>query len=303
MDIEKLFDRLTFHIPNDMILRNEIMKNHTSFKIGGPADILLFASDIQQIRTAVSECRDLGVPYYVIGNGSNLLIRDNGFRGLIIKVCDCFNKFSINNTKIWAQAGASLSMVAKAAIDAELSGLEFAVEIPGTIGGAAAMNAGAYTGEMKDVIQSVLILDAEGNVSKLNSEEIGFSYRNSLIQERGLIILEAFMELTRGDKIASKALSDEYTALRQKKQPFSFPSAGSVFKRPPGNYAGRLVDEAGLRGFRVGDAQISDLHCGFIINLGNASAKDVISLIKIVEGKVKEKTGIDMILEIKIIGE
>lgn len=303
MSIETLFERLTCCIPNEIILKNEPMKKHTSFQIGGPADLMLLASGVRCIRAAIFECCSMGIPYYVIGNGSNLLVRDKGFRGLIIKISDCFHKITVNDNKVWAQAGALISTVSKATIDAGLSGLEFAVGIPGTIGGAIAMNAGAYAGEMKDVVQSILVLNKDGEEFELTNEALGFSYRNSSIQEKGLIMLEACLELTHGDRKEINALVDEYTTLRQLKQPLSFPSAGSVFKRPPGYFAGKLIDEAGLRGFKIGDAQVSDLHCGFIINLGNATANQIIALTEIVKDTVKKKTGIDLFLEIKIIGE
>jgi len=303
MNIEKLFDRINFRIPNELILKNEPMKKHTSFQIGGPADLMLLASDAQHIRTAVLECLNMDIPYYIIGNGSNLLVRDKGFRGLIIKISERFSKISINDNKVWAQAGALISTVSKSTIDAGLSGMEFAVGIPGTIGGAITMNAGAYTGEMKDVVQSVLVLNKDGEQFELTKETLDFSYRNSRIQEKDLIMLEAFMELTHGNRKVINTLADEYTSLRQLKQPLSFPSAGSVFKRPADNFAGKLIDEAGLRGLKIGDAQVSDLHCGFIINLGNATANDIIALTEIVKATVKKKTGIDLSLEIKVIGE
>lgn len=303
MSIETLFERLTCCIPNEIILKNEPMKKHTSFQIGGPADLMLLASGVRCIRAAIFECCSMGIPYYVIGNGSNLLVRDKGFRGLIIKISDCFHKITVNDNKVWAQAGALISTVSKATIDAGLSGLEFAVGIPGTIGGAIAMNAGAYAGEMKDVVQSILVLNKDGEEFELTNEALDFSYRNSSIQEKGLIMLEACLELTHGDRKEINALVDEYTTLRQLKQPLLFPSAGSVFKRPPGYFAGKLIDEAGLRGFKIGDAQVSDLHCGFIINLGNATANQIIALTEIVKDTVKKKTGIDLFLEIKIIGE
>jgi len=303
MNIEKLFDRINFRIPNELILKNEPMKKHTSFQIGGPADLMLLASDAQHIRTAIFECLNMDIPYYIIGNGSNLLVRDKGFRGLIIKISECFSKISINDNKVWAQAGALISTVSKSTIDAGLSGMEFAVGIPGTIGGAITMNAGAYTGEMKDVVQSVLVLNKDGEEFELTNKTLDFSYRNSRIQEKDLIMLEAFMELTHGNRKVINTLADEYTSLRQLKQPLSFPSAGSVFKRPADNFAGKLIDEAGLRGLKIGDAQVSDLHCGFIINLGNATANDIIALTEIVKATVKKKTGIDLSLEIKVIGE
>jgi len=303
MNIDKLYERLRITIPEKLILRNEPMKKHTSFRIGGPVDLMLLASNAQQIRAAVFECQSMGIPYCVVGNGSNLLVYDNGFRGLIIKISDCFSEIRIIDNKICAQAGALLSIVSKAAMDAALSGLEFAAGIPGTIGGAIAMNAGAFTGEMKDVVQSVFALNEDGEEFTLTNEALGFSYRNSNIQRKDMIILEADIKLTHGDKKKISNLMAEYSMLRRSKQPLSFPSAGSVFKRPINNYASKLIDESGLRGYKVGDAQISDLHCGFIINLGNAKANDVIALIEIVKARVKEKTGIDLFLEIKLIGE
>jgi len=303
MDIDKLFIQLAHRVPQKLILKDEPMKNHTSFRIGGPADLLLLPSEVQHIRTALEECRDLGIPFYVMGNGSNLLVSDRGFRGLIIKISDSYSKVNIHDNIIWAQAGALISTISKEAIDAGLSGLEFAVGIPGTLGGATAMNAGAYTREMKEVIQSVLVLTSNGEEFRLTNSELEFSYRNSLIQEQGLIMLEASMVLTFGEKKAISELANDYTCLRQRNQPLSFPSAGSIFKRPPDNFAGKLIYEAGLRGLKVGDARISEQHCGFIINSANATANDVIALIDIVRNEVKKKTGIELLLEVKIIGE
>jgi len=303
MDIEKLYNRLTRYIPNDLILKNESMKKHTSFRIGGPADILLHPSDSDHIRIAIMACKELDIPFFIMGNGTNLLVKDNGFRGLIVKISQLFSKHNIKDNEIWAQSGALLSTISKASIEAELSGLEFAVGIPGTVGGAVAMNAGSYTGEMENVIKSVLVLDNDGNQINIEKSDLSFAYRSSRIQNEKLIVLEAILALQYGNKATSKALVEEYTRLRQQKQPLSLPSAGSVFKRPPGFYAGKLIDETGLRGYRIGDAQISDLHCGFIVNIGDASASDVLSLIDFVRDAVRNKTGIELLLEIKVIGE
>lgn len=303
MEIDNLYEQLSKHIPISCILKNEPMKKHTSFRIGGPADLLIKVSNVNQVRVAIFECEKLGVPYYVFGNGSNLLVQDKGFRGLLIKVSENFSKIEINKNVVRAQAGALLSVAAKASMDAGLSGLEFAAGIPGTIGGAIAMNAGAYSSEMKHVVISALVLNKKGEEILLTNEALSFSYRSSIIQREELVVLEASMELKFGDPEKIKSMAEEYANLRKTKQPLYLPNAGSIFKRPPGNYAGKLIDEAGLRGLTVGDAQVSDLHCGFIVNIGNATANDVITLISLVKNRVKENSGVDLLLEVKVIGE
>ena len=279
------------------------MKKHTSFRIGGPADIMVLPTDPQEIRYVIQLCKELSIPFYVMGNGSNLLVRDKGIRGLVMKIASNFSDIKIEGTKVTAQAGVLLSVLSKKTAQHSLKGLEFASGIPGTLGGAVAMNAGAYGGEMKDVVTSVWAMDYSGNDRRLDYDDLKFGYRTSAIQQDKLIVIEVDMQLEEGDKQESMELIAELTRRRREKQPLSYPSAGSTFKRPVGYYAGKLIQDAGLKGLRVGDAQVSDLHAGFIINLGNATAKDVLELIQIVKEKVKSEFNVDMQPEIKIIGE
>lgn len=303
MDISRVYEKLIDKIPDKRVLLNESMKKHTSFRIGGPADIMVLPVDPQEIRYTVQLCRELSIPLYVMGNGSNLLVRDKGIRGVVLKIADNFSDIKIDGTKVTARAGVLLSVLSKRVVQNSLKGLEFASGIPGTLGGAVAMNAGAYGGEMKDVVRSVWAMDYSGNDRHLEYDELKFGYRTSAIQQDKLIVIEADMQLEKGDMQESMNLIAELTRRRREKQPLSYPSAGSTFKRPVGYYAGKLIQDAGLKGLRVGDAQISDLHAGFIINLGNATAKDVIELIEIVKQKIKSEFNVEMQPEVKIIGE
>ncbi len=303
MDISRVYQRLIDRIPSERVLVNESMKKHTSFRIGGPADIMVLPTDPQEIRYVIQLCKELSIPFYVMGNGSNLLVRDKGIRGLVMKIASNFSDIKIEGTKVTAQAGVLLSVLSKKTVQHSLKGLEFASGIPGTLGGAVAMNAGAYGGEMKDVVTSVWAMDYSGNDRRLDYDDLKFGYRTSAIQQDKLIVIEVDMQLEEGDKQESMELIAELTRRRREKQPLSYPSAGSTFKRPVGYYAGKLIQDAGLKGLRVGDAQVSDLHAGFIINLGNATAKDVLELIQIVKEKVKSEFNVDMQPEIKIIGE
>jgi len=303
MEISSIYKELIDKIPDDRVLINESMKNHTSFKIGGPADIMVLPYNVDEIRYVIKLCRDLSVPFFVMGNGTNLLVLDKGIRGVVIKIAGNFSNIGINGLKVTAQAGVLLSVLSKRTAQNSLKGLEFASGIPGTLGGAVAMNAGAYGGEMKDVVKAVWAIDYSGNDWHLKYDDLKFGYRTSVIQEKKLIVLQVDMELEKGNINESMALIAELTRRRKEKQPLAYPSAGSAFKRPVGYYAGKLIQDAGLKGLRVGDAQISELHAGFIINLGNATAKDVLQLIEIVKEKIKSKFNVEMCPEIKIIGE
>ena len=305
MNLEKAYKALSEYFQPDQLLQNESMKKHTSFRIGGPADLMIIPSEIEQIRLAYKVLRDNNVPVMVMGNGTNLLVRDKGIRGAVIKIANRFNRAEVKGETILAQAGILLSALSNLALKHSLKGLEFASGIPGTLGGAVTMNAGAYGGEMKDVIEwvSVMDLDENGRIITLGRNELGLGYRTSIIQVSNMIVLEVFMQLEKGRYEESKALIQELTKRRQEKQPLSYPSAGSAFKRPVGYYAGKLIQDAGLKGMRVGDAQISEKHSGFIINLGNATACDVIQLIEKAKTRVKEHTGVELIPEVRIIGE
>lgn len=285
------------------VLTEEPMKKHTTFRLGGPADYFLCPRDAGQVAGILHICREEGLPWFVLGNGSNLLVSDAGYRGVVIQIYKNMNQVWIDGEKITAQAGALLSAVSKKAMEAGLSGIEFASGIPGTLGGAAVMNAGAYGGEMKDVLETVKILTPEGEVRTLLAEELELGYRTSIIKEKGYLVLEAVLKLSQGDQEAIRARMEELKVQRVSKQPLEYPSAGSTFKRPEGYFAGKLIQDSGLRGYRVGGAQVSEKHCGFVINTGEASAADVACLIRHVQKQVYEKFGVKLETEVKYLGE
>ena len=290
-------------VGSDNIVSDEPMKKHTTFRIGGNADIFVRPESKEQIAEILRLCRKQDVPYFILGNGSNLLVGDRGFRGVVINIMDNMNDIKVDGGVIKAQAGAMLIKVSKAARDNSLTGLEFASGIPGTIGGAIYMNAGAYGGEMKDVVTKVTAMDAEGEIYTFGTDELEFSYRHSVIQQRDLIVLDVTMKLVAGDQKIIDDRMSELAVARRTKQPLEYPSAGSTFKRPEGYFAGKLIMDAGLRGYRVGDAQVSEKHCGFVVNRGNATADDVIKLIDDVKAKVSEEYDVVLEPEVRMIGE
>ena len=285
------------------VLYDEPMKKHTTFRVGGPARALVEPGSAEDVKSVVEFCKSEQIPYYIVGNGSNLLVGDKGFRGAIIQLYKSMGTFQVEGNQITAQAGCSLAQIANAALDAALTGFEFAAGIPGTLGGAVVMNAGAYGGEMKDVLTSVRVMTEEGEIMELPAEELGLGYRTSIIQEKRYIVLGAVISLTEGKKEEIKAQMDDFRQKRVSKQPLEYPSAGSTFKRPEGYFAGKLIQDSGLKGFTVGGAQVSEKHSGFVINKGNATAADVMELIRQVTAKVKEDTGVTMEPEVKQIGE
>ena len=289
-------------LSKEQIFINEPMKKHTTFKIGGNADILILPYTLEQIIECIQICEQNNIEYYVIGNGSNLLVSDKGFRGVIIKLFKNFNKIDLDKNIIKVQSGATLSAIAKKAYDNSLKGFEFASGIPGTIGGGVCMNAGAYGGELKDVIKQVTVLE-DNKVTILNNKECEFEYRNSKILKNKLIVLDVSIELEQGNKDEILAKMKENNKIRNEKQPVEYPSAGSTFKRPPNNFAGKLIMEAGLAGKTIGGACISKKHCGFIINNGNATCKDVLELADFACKQVKDKFNINLEKEIRVIGE
>lgn len=286
----------------DKIRLDEPMSAHTTFRTGGSADIMLLPSETEEIARATEICGENGIPYCIIGNGSNLLVADKGIRGAVIKLGRGFSKVSVSGCTVAAQAGALLSSAANAALRHSLKGMEFASGIPGSVGGAVCMNAGAYGGEMKDVVKEVKVF-CGGRVKSLSNAEAGFVYRSSRIMQEGMIVLEMSAELEEGSYDEIKALMDDLNERRRTKQPVDKPSAGSTFKRPEGNFAGRLIEEAGLRGFSVGGAQVSEKHCGFVINKGGATSSDIIELIDIIKKRVFESSGIMLEEEVRKIGE
>ena len=282
---------------------NEPMKKHTSFKIGGPADILVQPQDADALAQALAAARDCGVPVTILGNGSNVLVRDKGIRGLVIKIGNALKTFRQDGERLYFGAGYSLALASRKAWECGLSGMEFAVGIPGSIGGAVYMNAGAYNGEMKCVVESVRVMDMTGKAIELTAEDLQFGYRKTSLQQSGYIITEVCLKMQPGDKDAIKAMMDDFSSRRISKQPLELPSAGSMFKRPPGYFAGTLIEQAGLKGYTVGGAQVSEKHAGFVVNRGSATAADVLQLIADVRRIVMEKAGVELHPEVLVIGE
>lgn len=285
------------------VLPNERLKNHTTFAIGGPCDYLVEPHSYTQVQELVQYLKEEKTPFMILGNGSNLLVQDGGIRGVVIKIVEKLSRIAVNDNRITAQAGAMNHEVAKVALAHGLAGFEFAEGIPGTIGGAMVMNAGAYGGEMKDVVETVRILDEQGEIRLVKASDMDFSYRHSAVIPNGWTVLETTFLLHKGNPVEIEAQMLDLKQRREEKQPLEWPSAGSTFKRPTGYFAGKLIDDSGLRGFSYKDAQISEKHCGFVINKGNATAKDIITLIETVQKIVKEQQGIDLETEVKIIGE
>lgn len=279
------------------------MSAHTTFKAGGEAAVLLRIRDTGQIVTLVSFLKKLNIPFFIKGNGSNLLVSDKGYDGIILEICDGMNAISTEGELIRAQSGALMSKIAKAALSNSLTGFEFASGIPGTIGGGVVMNAGAYDGELKDVIKSVTVLNGDGELMKLENKDMEFGYRTSIIKEKPFIVTEVELCLKKGDADKIKAKMDELNKRRREKQPLEYPSGGSTFKRPDGYFAGRLIMDTGLRGYSIGGAAVSEKHCGFVINKGNASASDIYEVITEVSEKVRDKFGVTLEPEIIFLGD
>ncbi len=299
----KFFDKLASIVTEQRALLEEPMSKHTTFRVGGPADYFLIPETAEEVVKLVALCKEEEVPFYVIGNGSNLLVSDAGYAGAIIQIGRRMNEITVEGTAIKAQAGALLSAIGNKALEHSLGGFEFAAGIPGCLGGACVMNAGAYGGEMKDILKSVTVLNAKGEIEELAAEQLELGYRTSLIGKRGDIVLEAKMELTEKDPEEIKALMDDLRQKRMEKQPLEYPSAGSTFKRPEGYFAGKLIQDAGLKGFQVGGAQVSEKHSGFVINKDHASAADIDSLMRQVSEKVEEKFGVPLEAEVKRLGK
>ena len=300
---QNFYDKLNNVIAKDSILIDEPMSRHTTFRVGGPTDFFVTPKAKEEVRDVICICKEAGMPYYIIGNGSNLLVSDAGYRGVIVQIYKEMNEVKVEGDLVKAQAGALLSGIAAKALGAELSGFEFASGIPGTIGGACVMNAGAYGGEMKDVLESVTVLTGEGKIIELGRNELELGYRTSVIAKKGYIVLGAVLKLERGDGEKIKTYMDELKEKRVTKQPLEYPSAGSTFKRPEGYFAGKLIEDAGLRGFQVGGAQVSEKHCGFVINRDHATAADIMELMRQVQIRVKENSGVDLEPEVKRLGD
>ncbi|MGI5949141.1 UDP-N-acetylmuramate dehydrogenase [Peptoniphilus sp.] len=282
---------------------DEPMKNHTSFKVGGNAKILVRPNDEDALIEILKLVKENNINYYILGNLTNVIVKDNGFNGVIIKLKDRLNEVSRDGDVIYAGAGASMKEVSEFAWENSLEGLEFAHGIPGSVGGAIVMNAGAYDGETKFVVDRVRLLNSDFEIIEKSVDDMNFGYRHSIVQEEELIVLGAYYKLKPGDKDKIREKFEEFDRRRAEKQPLELPSAGSTFKRPTGYFAGKLIDDSGLRGFTHRGAGISEKHCGFVVNKNNATASDILETIAIVQKVVKDNFGVDLQREVKIIGE
>lgn len=294
---------LTSFMDKEDIKTNEPMSKHTSFRVGGPAKIFLTVHSEEVLSKILIALKDRKYPYFILGNGSNLLVSDLGYNGVIIYLGEEFAGIEVDGTKIRAGAAAFLGKVARKALEKELTGLEFAAGIPGSLGGGVVMNAGAYGGELSQVVTKVRVMNIDGKIVDLEKDDLLLGYRTSIFKHKPYIILEVFLELRKGIKQEIQGKMDEYTRARIEKQPLEYPSAGSTFKRPEGHFAGKLIMDAGLRGYQVGGAQVSEKHCGFVINKENATATDIRILMRDVAGKVKEQFGIELEPEVILLGE
>ena len=288
---------------SETLFWQESMALHTSFKIGGPADLFFVPDTIESLQAMLNYCQQEEIPFYIMGNGSNLLVGDGGFRGVVIQVYKNLNHIAVEENLVKAEAGVLLSKLANTIYKEGLQGFEFASGIPGTLGGAVYMNAGAYGGEIKDVLVTARVLTRDGHIKEMSKEALGLGYRHSVLMDHGDIVLSATLNLEKGEKTDIKSLMTDLNQRRRDKQPVDKPSAGSTFKRPEGYFAGKLVMDAGLRGYQIGGARVSDKHCGFVINTGDATAEDVVALIKHIQKEVKTQFGVDLEPEVRMIGE
>lgn len=298
-----VYEFIEVYVPKEDILKDEPMCKHTTFRIGGEASCFIRISKKEQLIRLIPYFNQVGIEYFILGNGSNLLVSDKGYAGVVLQIGDKFNRIEAEGTVMRIQSGALLSQAAKYALEHELTGLEFASGIPGTIGGGVVMNAGAYGGEMKQVVDNVTVLSSDGEILELSNSTMEFGYRTSIIKNRDFTVLEVTVKLQKGNKEEIQEKMEELNARRREKQPLEFPSAGSTFKRPEGYFAGKLIMDAGLRGYFVGGAKVSEKHCGFVINTGKATATDVADVIAEVQEKVKNKFGVSLEKEIIYLGD
>lgn len=294
--IESVFEKQDIYF-------QEPMSRHTSFRTGGEADCLLQIRNVEQLKKILSYLRRTGNEYFLLGNGTNLLVSDRGYQGIVLQMGEGLSGISVEGEKIRVQAGALLSKTAKTAMDAGLAGMEFASGIPGSVGGGIVMNAGAYDGEMKQIVEQVTVLNEDGELMELDCDTMEFGYRTSVIRNRPFVVVEALLSLQKGDQEQILAKMADFAQRRRAKQPLEYPSAGSTFKRPEGYFAGKLIMDSGMRGRRVGGAQVSEKHCGFIVNTGNATSEDVAELMIEVQERVKERFGVMLEPEIVKLGK
>ena len=304
MEKQKIYELLTNEIKQGIVKIDEQMKKHTNFKIGGNADVFVIAKNIEEIKYVIKFSKENNIPLTILGNGSNVLVSDKGIRGIVLQVGTKEIKIEKQkNALVEVEAGVMLGALAQVLLKQSISGFEFAAGIPGSIGGAIRMNAGAYGGEMRDIVRNVTVLNEKGEISVLTNEECEFSYRHSRFTDSKEIVIKVTLELPLGDEAEIKAKMDEYDQSRREKQPLNLPSAGSTFKRGSDFITAKLIDECGLKGYTSGDAQVSTLHAGFVVNLGNATAQDVLNVVNHVKQVVLEKTGKQIELEVELLGE
>ncbi len=300
---EAVYEYIRANVPEEDILTEEPMSRHTTFRIGGEAACFIRISSEEQLRKLIPYFENVGVEYFVLGKGSNLLVGDKGYPGVILQISDACQQIEAEGNRLQVQAGAALSKVAFFAMERGLEGLEFAAGIPGTVGGGVVMNAGAYGGEMKQVVESVRVLSSEGEILTLDNDTMEFGYRTSIIRNRNFTVLSVTFQLREGNREEIRARIEDFQKRRMEKQPLNYPSAGSTFKRPEGYFAGKLIMDAGLRGFQIGDARVSDKHCGFVVNVGKATARDVTDVIEEVQEKVRERFGVSLEREVIYLGK
>lgn len=298
---QSLYSQLVAIVGEPYVKEKEPMSRYTTFHVGGCAEFLVLPETIEQIKEIIQLAKKEEVPYLLLGNGSNMLVSDQGVSGIVIRF-QRFQKMEVNGEEITAQAGVSLALLGKTACKHSLTGLEFAAGIPGTLGGAIRMNAGAYGGEMKDVVTEVTVLMEDGVVAELPADQLGFAYRKSVVEEKNYVVLEVKMKLQQGNEDEIRNYMDQLSKQRREKQPLEYASAGSTFKRPEGHFAGKLIQDAGLRGFAIGDAMVSEKHCGFVINRKNATAKEIVDVMKYVQKEVKDKFDVLLEPEVRFIG-
>lgn len=301
--MRETYDILKNIVSEEDILTREYMKNHTSFKIGGSADFLVTPRTVDQIQNLIKTLKEENIPVFIMGNGSNLLVSDKGIRGVVIKLSTNFSSFSISGDEVIAQSGILLSTLSKSIVNESLSGFEFASGIPGTIGGAVTMNAGAYDSEMKNIVEEVVAMDMDGNIKTFTNQEMNFRYRKSRVTDETLVVLEAKLKLEKGNIEDIKAKIDDFTVRRTTKQPLTAYSAGSTFKRPEGYFAGKLIEDAGLKGIIMRNAAVSSLHSGFVINTGDATCENILELIEFIKLTVFSKFGVMLEEEVRVVGE
>ena len=301
--MRETYDILKNIVSEQDILTKEYMKNHTSFKIGGSADFLVTPRTVDQIQNLIKTLKKENIPVFIMGNGSNLLVSDKGIRGVVIKLSKNFSSFSISGDEVTAQSGILLSTLSKSILNESLSGFEFASGIPGTIGGAVTMNAGAYDSEMKNIVEEVVAMDMDGNIKTFTNQEMNFRYRKSRVTDETLVVLEAKLKLEKGNIEDIKAKIDDFTVRRTTKQPLTAYSAGSTFKRPEGYFACKLIEDAGLKGIIMRNAAVSSLHSGFVINTGDATCENILELIEFIKLTVFSKFGVMLEEEVRVVGE